>query len=46
MINSGFPGEMHLFLHRGRSSGLGEGDLSLEVWPELLDNWLRAQGFL
>lgn len=46
LINAGVPAEMHLFRHGGHGSGLGEGDPALEVWPALLDNWLRAQGYL
>jgi len=46
LIKAGVPAEMHLFRHGGHGSGLGEGDPTLETWPTLLENWLRAQGFL
>lgn len=46
LIKAGVPAEMHLFRHGGHGSGLGNGDPALEIWPMLLDNWLRAQGFL
>lgn len=46
LIRAGVPAEMHLFRHGGHGSGLGDGDPSLEMWPTLLENWLRAQSFL
>lgn len=38
--------ELHLFAHGAHGSGLGGGDLSLDAWPGLLENWLRARGLL
>jgi acetyl esterase/lipase len=46
LIQAGVPAEMHLFRHGGHGSGLGDGDPALEIWPVLLENWLRAQGYL
>ncbi|MGC9198913.1 MAG: alpha/beta hydrolase [Acidobacteriaceae bacterium] len=46
LIKAGVPAEIHLFRHGGHGSGLGQGDPALEMWPILLENWLRAQGFL
>jgi acetyl esterase/lipase len=46
LVKAGVPAEIHLFRHGGHASGLGEGDPALEMWPRLLENWLRAQGFL
>jgi acetyl esterase/lipase len=46
LIKAGVPAEMHLFRHGGHGSGLGAGDPALEMWPALLENWLRAQGYL
>lgn len=46
LIKAGVPAEMHLFRHGGHGSGLGDGDPALEMWPALLENWLRAQGYL
>lgn len=46
LIKAGAPAEMHLFRHGGHGSGLGDGDPALEMWPVLLENWLRAQGYL
>jgi acetyl esterase/lipase len=46
LIKAGVPAEMHLFRDGRHASGLGEGDPALEMWPALLENWLRAQSFL
>lgn len=46
LIKAGVPAEMHLYRHGGHGSGLGEADPALDTWPTLLENWLRAQGFL
>jgi acetyl esterase/lipase len=38
--------EFHSFAHGAHGSGLGSGDPALDLWPGLLDAWLRGQGFL
>ena len=43
---AGVPVEMHLFGHGHHGSGLGLGDASLDLWPALLENWLRNRGLL
>lgn len=40
------PVEFHSFAHGAHGSGLGSGDPALDMWPMLLDGWLRGQGFL
>jgi acetyl esterase/lipase len=40
------PVEFHSFAHGAHGSGLGSGDPALDLWPTLLDAWLRGQGFL
>jgi acetyl esterase/lipase len=40
------PVEFHSFAHGAHGSGLGSGDPALDLWPGLLDAWLRAQGLL
>jgi acetyl esterase/lipase len=40
------PVEFHSFAHGSHGSGLGSGDPALDMWPELLEAWLRGQGFL
>jgi acetyl esterase/lipase len=46
LLKAGVPSEMHIFASGGHGSGLGKGDASLDQWPGLLENWLRAQGLL
>ena len=41
MIKAGAPVEMHLFRHGDHGSGLGLGQPSLDLWPMLLEQWLR-----
>jgi acetyl esterase/lipase len=40
------PFEMHLYEHGRHGVGLAPGDLALSTWPKLLENWLRARGFV
>jgi acetyl esterase/lipase len=43
---AGVSAEMHIFANGSHGSGLGSGDPSLDQWPNLLENWLRARGLL
>ena len=40
------PVEMHVFAKGKHGSGLGLGDAALDLWPTLLEAWLRARGLL
>ncbi len=40
------PVEMHLFRHGPHGTGLGRGDAALDLWPVLLEAWMRGQGLL
>jgi acetyl esterase/lipase len=42
----GVPVEMHLFAKGKHGSGLGLGDAALDLWPSLLEAWLRGRGLL
>jgi acetyl esterase/lipase len=46
LLAAGVPAEMHIFRHGGHGSGMGGGSAALDLWPVLLDQWLRDQGFL
>jgi len=46
LVKAGVPAEMHIFAKGAHGSGLGQGDASLDQWPELLETWLRGQGLL
>jgi acetyl esterase/lipase len=43
---AGVDVEMHLFAHGAHGTGLGAGDPALQLWPQALDAWLRARGYL
>jgi acetyl esterase/lipase len=43
---AGVPAEMHLFGTGRHGSGLGLGDAALDLWPTLLEAWLRGRGLL
>ena len=40
------PHELHVFEHGRHGVGLAPNDPALSAWPKLLENWLRARGFL
>ena len=40
------PFELHVFQHGPHGVGLAQGDPVLGVWPGLLQQWLRVQGFV
>jgi acetyl esterase/lipase len=43
---AGVPAEMHLFRSGPHGSGLGGANPELNVWPALLEAWLRGLGLL
>ena len=40
------PYELHVFEHGRHGVGLASNDPALGAWPKLLENWLRARGFV
>lgn len=46
LVKAGVPAEAHIFASGSHGTGLGAGDAALDQWPNLLENWLRAQGLL
>lgn len=44
--HAGVPAEMHIFRSGPHGNGLGGADPSLNVWPGLLETWLRGLGDL
>jgi acetyl esterase/lipase len=46
LIAAGVPAELHIFRHGNHGSGLGAGEAALDLWPVLLEQWMRDQGFL
>jgi acetyl esterase/lipase len=43
---AGVPAELHVFQNGPHGVALGEGDPVLGVWPKLLGNWLRVNGWV
>ncbi len=43
---AGIPAEMHIFTKGKHGTGLGLGDAALDLWPTLLEAWLRDRGLL
>lgn len=41
---AGVPAELHVFATGRHGSGLGLGDAALDLWPTLLEAWLRGRG--
>jgi acetyl esterase/lipase len=46
LIEAGVPAEMHIFRQGAHGSGLGAGNAALDLWPVLLETWMREQGLL
>ncbi len=40
------PYELHVYEHGRHGVGLAKDDPALSTWPKLLENWLRARGFV
>jgi acetyl esterase/lipase len=40
------PYELHVYEHGRHGVGLAADDPALNTWPRLLENWLRARGFV
>ena len=40
------PYELHVYEHGRHGVGLASDDPTLNTWPRLLENWLRARGFV
>jgi acetyl esterase/lipase len=46
LIGAGVPAELHIFRHGAHGAGLGAGSAALDLWPVLLEQWMRDQGWL
>ena len=40
------PAELHVFAEGSHGFGMRKQNLPIDAWPQLLRNWLRAQGFI
>ena len=45
LVANHVPAEMHVFEHGRHGVGLAQTDRELGLWPELLFNWMRANGW-
>jgi acetyl esterase/lipase len=46
LIGAGVPAELHIFRTGEHGTGMGAGIAALDLWPVLLEQWLRDQGLL
>jgi acetyl esterase/lipase len=46
LVRAGVPAEMHIFQQGPHGTALGQGYLALSAWPQLLENWLRLNGWI
>jgi acetyl esterase/lipase len=46
LIARGVPAELHIFRQGEHGSGMGMGNAALDLWPVLLEQWMRDQGLL
>jgi acetyl esterase/lipase len=46
LLAAGVPAELHIFRHGNHGSGMGAADAALDLWPVLLEQWMRDQGLL
>jgi acetyl esterase/lipase len=46
MVAAGADAELHIFRHGAHGSGLGRGSAALDLWPSLLEQWMRDLSLL
>ena len=46
LVRAGVPAEMHIFQEGPHGTALGQSYPALSAWPELLENWLRLNGWI
>ncbi len=46
LVRAGVPAEMHIFEQGPHGTGLAQDYPALSVWPGLLENWLRLNGWI
>lgn len=46
LVRAGVPAEMHIFQEGPHGTGLAQSYPALSVWPDLLENWLRLNGWI
>ncbi len=46
LVRAGIPAELHIFQEGPHGTALAQGYATLSAWPELLENWLRLNGWI
>jgi acetyl esterase/lipase len=46
LVRAGVPAEMHIFQSGPHGTGLAPNYPALSAWPDLLENWLRLNGWI
>ena len=46
LVRAGVPAELHIFEQGPHGTALGQAYPELSAWPELLENWLRLNGWI
>jgi acetyl esterase/lipase len=46
LVRAGVPAEMHIFQQGPHGTGLAQSYPALSAWPDLLENWLRLNGWI
>jgi acetyl esterase/lipase len=46
LVRAGVPAELHIFEQGPHGTALGQTYPALSAWPELLENWLRLNGWI
>ena len=46
LLRAGVPAELHIFESGPHGTGLGTAYPALKIWPELLENWMRVNGWM
>jgi acetyl esterase/lipase len=46
LVRAGVPAELHIFQEGPHGTALGQAYPALSAWPELLENWLRLNGWI
>ncbi len=46
LVRAGVPAEMHIFQSGPHGTGLAQNYPALSAWPDILENWLRLNGWI
>jgi acetyl esterase/lipase len=46
LVRAGVPAEIHIFQQGPHGTALGQSYPALSIWPQVLENWLRLNGWI